>query len=102
MSEIKKLLEDKLNGLSPLELEVIKLRVFREFAKELFELWDFEGDIDGGDFQDLAVKHGLLVSETRITPCHKEDDTYYCSCAEYHGCDESVTCYRYAALLRDG
>lgn len=100
MSEIQSLLKEKLDGLTPLELEVIRLRVFREFVKELFELWDFEGDIDGGDFQDLAVKHGLLTPETHVTPCTKEDEAYYCTCAEYYGANEEVTCYRYSSILK--
>ena len=65
---------------------------FIGFARELFKLsgWPEGGDVDGWDVQTVAVKHGLLISETRTTPCGEG-----CFCAEYHGdMKDGVTCYR--------
>lgn len=73
--------------------ELVRLR---SFARDVMETWP-RGDLEGGDLQDLAVKHGLLVPETRYTPCREE-----CFCAEYATWEEfeaGVICYRRAALL---
>ena len=103
MGEMQKLIQEKLDGLTPLEREVIILRVFREFAKEMFKLsdWPEGGDIDGADFQDAAVKCGLLIPETRYAPCSEDG----CRCAEYYGGDDfelGVTCYRISPVLKGG
>ena len=71
----------------------------RGFVKELFELadWPDGGDIDGFDFQDTAVKFGVLETEQRTEPCGES-----CNCAEYYSDDEwqdGITCYRIAAAL---
>ena len=74
----------------------------RAFAREMFELadWPEGGDIDGFAFQDTAVKHGLLIEETRTERCGEK-----CYCAdEYHGEDamrEGVTCYRKSQWLTE-
>ena len=73
-----------------------ELARLRSFARDVMETWP-RGDLEGGDLQDLAVKHGLLVPETRYTPCREE-----CFCAEYATTEEfedGVICYRRAALL---
>ncbi len=75
------------------------LEAANAFINEMFKLFDWPegGDVDGGEFQDAAVKHGLLVPETRFEPCAKED----CMCNEYYTGEDfelGVTCYRRAAL----
>lgn len=68
------------------------------FAREILSDWP-EGDIDGGDLQDIAVKHGLLVPETRYAPCSDEG----CCCAGYATEEEfaaGVICYRLADWLK--
>lgn len=53
----------------------------------------FEGDcFDGGDIQDIAVKHGLLQIEQ-----HEEECGEGCACREYNFPAE---CYRKTPLLR--
>lgn len=49
------------------------------------------GSFDGGDIQDLAVKHGLLVIEPRQTECGE-----HCACSEY---GFPADCYRNSPLL---
>ena len=63
----------------------------REFARDILD--DFPDSFpDGFGIQDLAVKHGVLVAETRTEPCGAEGT---CRCVEYHGdMSEGVTCYR--------
>jgi hypothetical protein len=50
------------------------------FARAI--LCDFPdlGNLDGGDIQELAEKHGLLVKERRHSWCSDE----CCGCREYH------------------
>ena len=70
------------------------------FVKALFELcdWPDGGDIDGFDFQEAAIKFGLLVETTPLQPCGEE-----CWCAEYHHFKDfasgAVRCYRKAGGL---
>jgi hypothetical protein len=71
----------------------------KDFANALFELseWPDGGDIDLGDFQDLAVKYGLLVPEIRHKPCGES-----CNCEGYYSEKEfaqGITCYRKAEWL---
>ena len=71
----------------------------RAFIRALFEKsgWPEGGDIEAGDFQELAVEHGLLKPETVTAPCGDN-----CFCAEYHGdLAAGVTCYRKVAWLDD-
>ena len=75
--------------MTPIDLE--------QFARKLFEAadWPEGGDIEGGEFQDIAVACGLLIPETRTTPCAEQ-----CWCEEYYGdMREGVTCYRKAPFL---
>lgn len=57
----------------------------RAFSADIMGAWP-DGGIDGGDLQDIAVKNGLLITETRIKPCGVD-----CQCA-YYGFP--TTCYR--------
>lgn len=71
----------------------------KSFIRELFDIYYPDcGDIDGGDLQDLAEKHGILVSEIRHIPCNDE----LCACAQV--CSdmeffEGVKCYHLADWL---
>lgn len=71
------------------------LEKLQAFADDLLNAsgW-LEGDIDGGEFQDIAVKHGVLVEVKPTKPCAEEG----CTCAEVYGDEEFaeglVTCYR--------
>lgn len=71
------------------------------FARALFQEndWPHGGDIDGYDFQDLAVKHGLLLPVEVYAPCGEN-----CNCLSYHGSaeemSEGVTCYRKVGWLQ--
>ena len=54
-----------------------------------------DGDIDGCDLQDMAVKHGLLEPVMMDKPCGE-----ICHCAEFYSEDEwPVECYRNTELL---
>jgi len=71
----------------------------RAFARDIMAPWPV-GSVDGYEVQDLAIEHGLLVSETRTERCGDA-----CECAEYHSPEEmadGVTCYRRGPLLKDG
>lgn len=77
-----------------------ELTSLKSFVRDLIELadWPDGGDIDGSEFQDLCVKHGLLLPETRYKPCREEG----CSCNQYYADDEwedGITCYRLAPFL---
>ncbi len=63
----------------------------RAFAKAVMESWP-EGDVDGGDLQELAEKFGLISPLTVTEPCGE-----YCRCQEYG--DFPQTCYRRTELL---
>ncbi len=72
-----------------LRAEVARLR---SFAAGVMESWP-HGDVDGGELQDLAIAHGLLVPQTRHAPC-----AVGCNCEMYGQSSEDwaagVTCYR--------
>jgi hypothetical protein len=71
------------------------------FAKDIFEKSEWpQGGIDGEDLQEIAIKHGLLIPETRFEPCDPE----FCLCAEFYGekeFAEGITCYHKAQFLID-
>lgn len=70
----------------------------RAFAREILSAWP-EGGVEGDDLQDIAVRHGLLVPETRYAPCGEE----CCMCADYATEEEfieGVICYRRAGWLK--
>lgn len=66
------------------------------FARDILSAWP-EGGIDGGDLQDTAVEHGLLVPATFYAPC-----VGGCPCSDNATPEEfaaGVTCYRLAPWL---
>jgi hypothetical protein len=70
---------------------VADAEALRAFALDVLE--DFHlGDLDGGDRQDLAVKHGLLRSVEMTEPCGES-----CVCAEYG--DFPMDCFRKTTRL---
>jgi hypothetical protein len=67
---------------------------FEQFITDLLSDGGWpEGDINGGDFQDLCVKHGILVEYRPREPCRED-----CPCAELCSREEfgagDVICYR--------
>jgi hypothetical protein len=77
-----------------------------EFARDILSHWPDGGDLDGGDIQGLAVKHGLLIGKTVNAPCNAENaDINPCSCAEFCDAEDftaGVTCYSRAEFLQAG
>ena len=77
-----------------------ELAKLRGFAQDILNDWPDVGYLDGFDLQQLAHKHGLLVSETRFQPCGIDGA---CSCAAMVDADEwaeGVTCFRKTAVLK--
>ena len=64
----------------------------RAFAKELMEEWAEHFALDGGDIQELALKHGLLVEVEMTELCGE-----LCECAEAG--DFPQTCNRFSSIL---
>lgn len=63
-----------------------------DFVRELLRAWDFSGDIDGGQLQDMAIKHGVLKEVVITEPC---GDDYTCRCINYyHEDDYPAICCR--------
>lgn len=78
----------------PADLETERLR---DFARDVMSAWP-HGDLDGGDLQDAAIKHGLLQPEQRTDRCGE-----VCYCADCLLPDEMAagfTCYRRVEWLR--
>jgi hypothetical protein len=78
-----------------------EVRKLRAFANAVIGGWPDEVCIDGFEFQNHAVKHGLLaLKDPRPTaPCGES-----CNCVEYYGSDaadwaQGVDCYVKTALL---
>lgn len=70
---------------------IIEIQKFRAFARAIMKSWP-EGDVDGGELQAIAVRHGLLTPTTLYAPCGDS-----CLCADTFGEDEfaeGITCYR--------
>ena len=71
------------------------------FALDILDEWPDVSIMDGGDLQEIAEKHKLLVPQIVHAPCSDEN----CACAEV--CSDSefargVTCYRIVDwLVRD-
>lgn len=69
----------------------------RAFAERMLADWP-DAEPDGGDMQDAAVTHGLLIEIKPTEPCGEG-----CVCAD--SCDAAdfangfVTCYRRTPLL---
>jgi hypothetical protein len=95
-------LERQFHNAAILEQQVADLTAERDalsaFAAELLDGWPTDLGVDGFEMQDIAIKHGLLVSGDPVfAPCGES-----CQCAEYHGTDgmaEGVLCYRRSELL---
>lgn len=77
----------KMDGHKAPECPYCRIEKLEAFARELLALSDFRNDIDGGDFQDLAIKHGILRGVEVTEPCSP-----VCNCAEWD--DFPQTCYR--------
>ena len=77
------------------------LAALQAFARDILADWPEFAGLDGGDIQELAVKHGLLQLKTPAPaePC----SNFSCSCAEYYDAadfaDGSVQCYEFTALV---
>jgi len=68
----------------------------RAFSKAVMRSWPHD-DLDGGDLQDAAIAHGLLIGILVSKSCSEQ-----CRCAEYYAPDElagGVICYRPTPLL---
>jgi hypothetical protein len=78
-----------------LRAEIERLRAENErlkaFANDILERV-FDASLDGGDAQELALKHGLLEPETATEPCCD-----FCLCGEAD--DFPTVCNRKAAFL---
>lgn len=69
------------------------LEKLRGFANDILENFQ-EGDLDGGDRQEMAIRWELLEPKLMPGPCSEA-----CSCAD---CDVEfpALCYRKTALLK--
>ena len=66
--------------------KIRRLEQLEAFTAEIMEDW-WEGDLDGGSRQDIAIKHGVLVETIVTEPCGEN-----CACAGYDVFPQ--TCYR--------
>jgi hypothetical protein len=64
----------------------------KSFACEMVEAAFEGGSFDGGDIQDIAIKHGLLRIEAREEACSE-----VCACREY---GFPAECYRKTDLIK--
>lgn len=91
---------------TPEYVESEREKNLKKFAKRIFDKVDWPeclGDIDGADFQEIAVACGLLTPTTIHAPCSTDEDDP-CQCRDYYDPDEftkGVTCYRKADFLLD-
>lgn len=70
----------------------------REFAVEIMGHWP-HGDVDGGDLQNMAIKHKLIAPKN---PKPTEPCGEYCACAGYPTQEEwaeGIDCYAWTPLL---
>lgn len=72
-----------------------EVKYLRGFAVDVLNIWSM--DIDGGDIQDLAVKHGLLKETTRTEPCG--EDCACSECADIGEWRDGIICYRKTEIL---
>lgn len=86
--EIFAMQEDKIDGL---RAKLADRDAQRSFANEIISAAYEGGSFEGGDIQDVAVKHGLLRIESRAEECGEA-----CACREY---GFPAECYRKTALL---
>ena len=74
-----------------------KIISLARFALDVLAEWPDMGSLDGGDLQEIAVKHNILIPHIVHGPCCDE-----CFCGEFYDAEEwleGVTCYRYADWL---
>ena len=71
-----------------------RLAPMKAFASEMIGAAFEGGSFDGGDIQDIAVKHGLLQIEQRTEECGE-----VCACREY---GFPASCYRKTDLVKGG
>lgn len=72
---------------------VVKRNQLQAFAVEMVNASFEGGSFDGGDIQDIAVKHDLLCIEQREDECGEG-----CSCREY---GFPAQCFRKTPILKD-
>lgn len=77
----------------------VELSRLRDFAQAIMEAadWPEGGDVEGGQIQDIAEEHGLLVKTEQTKPCGED-----CWCLEYNGEISETSpaiCYRKTPLL---
>jgi hypothetical protein len=68
----------------------------RGFARDIMDLWP-DGNLEFGDIQEIAVKHGILKEEIIYKECEN------CSCTQYYDEDDfknGVVCYRKSDLIK--
>jgi hypothetical protein len=69
-----------------------------KFALDILGEWPDVSLMDGGDLQEIAERHKLLIPQTVFSPCMEEG----CTCAEVCTDKEfarGVTCYHIADWL---
>lgn len=80
-----------LYALPPQQPDAVSVPGVHEFAVEILRGALEGGNFDGGDIQEMGVRHGLLFPEHRTERCGE-----YCECAEY---GFPVECFRIARAL---
>lgn len=76
------------------------IAALRAFAAEMMGDWPDNGDVDGFELQEAAIRCGLLA---RVTPDPTEPCGENCGCAEVNGPEDwacGVICYRPTDALR--
>lgn len=71
-----------------------ELTALRAFAQRVMKNWP-DGDVDGGELQDAAVKYGLLAPHEVNDRCGEG-----CRCADVG--DFPLICYRPTVVLQPG
>lgn len=80
-----------LAAIEELSAQLADRDALRSFADEVVSAAYEGGSFEGGDIQDMAVKHGLLRIESRSEECGEA-----CACRE---CGFPAECYRKTSLL---
>lgn len=80
-----------LYALQPQQPDAVSVPGVLEFAVEILRGALEGGNFDGGDIQEMGVRHGLLFPEHRTERCGE-----HCECAEY---GFPVECFRIARAL---
>ncbi len=95
---------DVIDEMEQLECELSKVTEqrdrLRDFARAVMKSWP-HGDVDGGELQELAIKHGLIAEKSPkpTQPCCET-----CFCAEMVTPDEwerGIVCYQKTDLIRE-